>query len=145
MALQIIENNMEEKELVMVGIKDRGVDIAKRLQAEIQQITAVDIVLIELNIDKKNPLVVDMPQEIVFENKCIIMVDDVADSGKTMLYAIKPFLRCMVKKIEVAVLIDREHKRFPIISNYIGYQVSTTLKDNIRVEVSKESITAYLV
>lgn len=144
MALQIVENNLDVKELIIAGIKDRGVDIADMLVKVIRKVSSIHIQQIDVTINKKNPLEVLISGDLNLTDKTIIIVDDVADSGKTMIYAIKPFLRFMVQKIEVAVLIDREHKRFPIISNYIGYQISTTIKENIQVEVKKGLVEAYI-
>lgn len=144
MALQIIENNLGEKKIILAGIQDRGMDIATLLMHEIQQRSSLQLTLTAIAINKSNPLEVTIDTQLSYEKAVLIVVDDVADSGKTMLYALKPFLEYNLKKLEVAVLIDRDHKLFPVTSTYIGYEISTTVKEKIRVEVEKEKITAYI-
>jgi pyrimidine operon attenuation protein/uracil phosphoribosyltransferase len=114
------------------------------LEHEIRSLSKIKTLLVEVEINKTNPLEVQIPEGVNFDQKAVIVVDDVADSGKTMIYALKPLLRFNLKKLEVAVLIDREHKLFPVTSTYIGYEISTTVKDKIRVEVEQGQITAYL-
>lgn len=144
MALQIIENNLGEKKIILAGIQDRGMDIATLFMHEIQQRSSLQLTLTAIAINKSNPLEVTIDTQLSYEKAVLIVVDDVADSGKTMLYALKPFLEYNLKKLEVAVLIDRDHKLFPVTSTYIGYEISTTVKEKIRVEVEKEKITAYI-
>jgi pyrimidine operon attenuation protein/uracil phosphoribosyltransferase len=71
----------------------------------------------------------------------IIVVDDVANSGKTMLYALQPFLRNQPKKIQTLALVDRTHKTFPVHTDYVGFALATTLQEHIFVEVSGEIVT----
>ena len=76
----------------------------------------------------------------------IVLIDDVANSGRTMLYALKPFLQYLPKKIQTAVLVDRRHKSFPLSVDFVGYSLSTTLQDMVMVDVEGSSIkSAYLV
>lgn len=144
MALQIIENNLGEQQLVIAGIKDRGVDIALLLIQELKKLSKQKFQFTQITINKLNPLEVAIDENIDYKGQVLIVVDDVADSGKTMLYALKPFLQFNLKKLEIAVLIDRDHKLFPVTSTYVGYEISTTVKEKIRVEVEKDKIIAYL-
>lgn len=139
-AYEIVENNHEEKEIVLAGIIDRGLDIARILKKNIEQISALNVQLISIHMDKKNPVDSGITEEFDAENKVIIIVDDVANSGCTALYATRLFLDRLPKKIQVAVLVDRKHKRFPISSDYIGMMLSTTLQDHIHVELKQGKV-----
>ena len=101
----------------------------------------------ELKINKKNPLQSEINLNIEpkdFKNETIIVVDDVLNSGKTMMYAIKPFLEVPIKKLSIAVLINRSHKRFPLNADYVGLSLTTTLKEHIEVSLEKGNYAAYL-
>ena len=80
------------------------------------------------------------------ESKTLIFVDDVANTGRTIFYAMKPVLLDVVpKKVEVAVLVDRKHKSFPISINYVGLSLATTLSENIEVQIREvETMAVYL-
>ena len=145
MAYEIYENNIDEKEITLIGIQERGVDIACLLQKEIEAISKLKIVTASIDIDKNNPLVPVIIDKIKIANKNIIVVDDVANSGKTILYALKCLLHEIPKKIQIAVLIDRKHKLFPISSDFIGMQISTTLKEHIKVIVEKGKVVAAIL
>lgn len=144
MALQIVEQNMDEKEIYFAGIADLGLDIASMLMEEVRKWSNISCELLAIHMDKKNPLRPDIQGIERVANQVVIVVDDVADTGRTMMYALKPFLSYRLKKLEIAVLIDREHKNFPLVSNYIGYQISTTVKEHIQVVKSHEGIEAYI-
>ena len=145
MAYEIYENNIDEKEITLIGIQERGVDIARLLQNEIEAISKLKIISTTIVMDKTNPLNPIITDKIKIANKNIIIVDDVANSGKTVLYALKCLLHEIPKKIQIAVLIDRKHKLFPISSDFIGMQISTTMKENIKVIVEKGKIVAAIL
>ena len=145
MAYEIYENNIDEKEITLIGIQERGVDIARLLQNEIKAISKLKIISTTIVMDKTNPLNPIITDKIKIVNKNIIIVDDVANSGKTVLYALKCLLHEIPKKIQIAVLIDRKHKLFPISSDFIGMQISTTMKENIKVIVEKGKIVAAIL
>lgn len=145
MAYEIYENNIDEKEITLIGIQERGVDIARLLQNEIEAISKLKIISTTIVMDKTNPLNPIITDKIKIVNKNIIIVDDVANSGKTVLYALKCLLHEIPKKIQIAVLIDRKHKLFPISSDFIGMQISTTMKENIKVIVEKGKIVAAIL
>jgi pyrimidine operon attenuation protein/uracil phosphoribosyltransferase len=145
MAYEIYENNIDEKEITLIGIQERGVDIAHLLQNEIELISKLKIISSSILIDKSSPLNPVIIDKIKIANKNIIIVDDVANSGKTILYALKCLLHEIPNKIQIAVLIDRKHKLFPISSDFIGMQISTTMKENIKVIVEKGEIVAAIL
>lgn len=145
MALEIVENNLDENEIVLVGIEENGSVIARTMKKLLQQYSSLDIQLIDLWIDKKNPGEVKLSQDIDFTGKVIIIVDDVANSGKTILYSLKPFLDAHPKKIQTLALVERTHKLFPVNLDYKGLSVATTLHEHIFVEVKGEDVVgAYL-
>ena len=142
MAFEIWEKNSEEKEISIIGIEEIGAVVAKMIADILQQISPLKVKLTTLTINKRNPL----QDEIVLStssltNKTVVLIDDVANSGKTLLYAIKPLLDHGPKKIQIAVLVDRKHKNYPITPDIIGHSVSTTLQENIMVTFDGEKLT----
>ena len=134
-AIEIIENNFKEQEIVLLGIYERGALIAEFLAQEIKK-EQVNVSVGYIHIDKLNPL--KHPINLNFEgslnNKVIVLVDDVANSGATLFYAFQPLINLEFKKLQIAVLVDRQHKKFPIAPDYIGISVSTTLQEMIYVK-----------
>lgn len=141
MAIQVAENNTGEPELVVAGINGNGMVVARQLVAELQQFLAISIRLIEIRLDKMQPMEVSVSPLTDFSGKNILVVDDVANSGRTLLYAVKPFLQYQPKKIQTLVLVERSHKVFPVTSDFVGLSLSTTLQEHITVETAGEEIT----
>lgn len=145
MALEIIENNHDEPELILVGIRDSGSVVARNIQRMIAEISPVKTQLLTISLDKKQPREITLSEPFDFNNKVIIIIDDVANSGKTLLYVLKPFLEYYPKKIQSLVLVERSHNSFPVHSDYAGLSIATTLQEHIYVEVDGEKILgAYL-
>ncbi|MFT3680818.1 MAG: phosphoribosyltransferase family protein [Ferruginibacter sp.] len=140
MALEIVENNYAEPQLVLLGIKGSGIVIAAKLAAFLQESYKGEVVVTTLSIDKKQPGVIRIEPSIDFNGKVVILVDDVANSGKTMLYSLKPLLDTYPKKIQTAALVERTHKSYPVALDYVGLSVSTTLDEHIYVEVQDEEV-----
>lgn len=140
MAYEIVENNLDETDILLVGIRENGSIIAENIQQLLQQISSIRSQLIHLSLDKRVPADITLSQEMDFNGRVIIIIDDVANSGKTMLYAIKPFLAYHPKKIQTLVMVERTHKAFPVNSDYVGVSVSTTLQEHIYVEVNGSSV-----
>ncbi|MCR6718790.1 MAG: phosphoribosyltransferase family protein [Chitinophagaceae bacterium] len=144
-ALEIIENNPETEELILAGIRDNGYNIAVILQQYIGQYSEIKTKLISVSLDKKSPGEVKLSENFSYDNKTVVLIDDVANSGKTMLYAMKPFLDFQPRKIQTVVLVGRSHNSFPIHPDYIGLSIATTLQEHIFVEVGEGGVTgAYL-
>lgn len=141
MAYEMYEHNIEESGILLAGIADRGLDIAKLLKKKIERISDLKVELISVNINKDNPIDPITMEETDLSNRSIILIDDVANSGKTIMYALKPFLAQIVRKMQVAVLIDRKHKRYPVSADYVGLQLSTALQEHIIVSVEKGKVT----
>jgi pyrimidine operon attenuation protein/uracil phosphoribosyltransferase len=145
MALQIIENNHDEQELILAGIRESGSVVARNIQRMIAEIAPVKTHLLTISLDKRQPKEIVLSQSFDFNNKVIIIIDDVANSGKTLLYALKPFLDYHPKKIQSLVLVERSHNSFPVHSDYAGLSIATTLQEHIYVEVDGDNVTgAYL-
>ena len=140
MAYEILENNYEENELILAGIRESGSVIARNIQKLLHEIKNISTELLMVTLDKKLPEEVALSKSISFENKVVILIDDVSNSGKTLLYALKPFLSSHPKKIQTLVLVERTHKAFPVKPDYVGLSVATTLQEHIYVEVDGDVV-----
>ncbi|RFM30843.1 phosphoribosyltransferase family protein [Chitinophaga silvisoli] len=144
-AYEIYEHNSEEPEIILAGIWDRGTILAEKIAAILKEISPIRIKMIELKLDKQHPDTVQISESLDFNGKVVILVDDVANSGRTMLYALKPLLEFLPRKIQTAVLVDRKHKSFPLSVDFVGHSLSTTLQEMVMVDVVGEEIqSAYL-
>ena len=145
MALEIIESNADEEEIILAGIRDSGSVIARIIQKMIAEISGIKTEMITITLDKKHPQDIQLSKELDFTGKVIILVDDVANSGKTLLYALKPFLSFYPKKIQTLILVERKHNTFPVRPDYIGLSIATTLQEHIFVEAEKDKVVgAYM-
>ena len=140
MALEIVERNYNEPQLILIGIKDHGTVIAGKIKDYLKPHFKGEVIVIELGIDKKHPAAVTLSTAMDFNDKVILLIDDVANSGRTMLYALKPLLEQYPKKIQTLALVERTHKTFPLDVDYVGISVSTTLDEHIYVEVENDVI-----
>ena len=140
MAYEILENNVDEDYLVLAGIRESGSVVARNIQQLLAEISPVKTELIMISLDKHQPKEVTVSKEIDFTDKVIIVIDDVANSGKTLLYALKPFLAYHPKKIQTLVLVERSHKTFPVHPDYVGLSIATTLQEHIYVEVNEKEV-----
>lgn len=145
MAYEILENNQGENHLILAGIKGSGLVVARQLQKVLAGISTVSTELIHIDFDKKRPSSIDLSNQMDFNDKIIIIIDDVTNSGKSLLYALKPFLEYYPKKIQTLVLVERSHKTYPIHPDFVGLSLATTLQEHIYVEVKDNEITgAYI-
>lgn len=144
MAYEIIENNLDEKMVILAGIRDNGSLIARNMEKILREASELEVKLIDLELDKRQPGEIRISEELNYDGKVIILVDDVAMSGKTMLYALKPFIAFHPKKIQTLALVERTHKTFPINLDYVGLSVATTLQEHIYVTVNGDELGAYL-
>ncbi len=140
MALQVVEKNYNAEQLILIGIKQNGCVIAKKMEQYLKDVFSGEVVVFELTIDKKKPGAVSLNTEMDFTNKTILLIDDVANSGRTMLYALKPLLEYLPKKIQTLALVERTHKTFPVDVDYVGLSVSTTTDEHIAVEVENGEV-----
>ena len=147
LAWQLYENNVSEKEIIIVGISERGLILAKQLAAHIQEISRIKTQIAYLELDKDNPYnkeVILNLEEKEYAKKVVILVDDVLNSGKTLMYAAKHFLTTPLTKLSILVLVDRNHNRYPIKADYVGLSLATTLQEYINVELKGENKGVYL-
>jgi pyrimidine operon attenuation protein / uracil phosphoribosyltransferase len=135
MAYEILESNFGETGFVLAGIRESGTVIAQTIQNLLVEIAGLNTELITVTLDKKNPTEVLLSRKTDLQNKVIILIDDVSNSGKTLLYATQPFLDSQPKKIQTLVLVERSHNMFPVKPDYVGLSVATTLQEHIYVEV----------
>ena len=139
-AYQILEDNLDEKEIVLAGIWDRGYKLAIRLKKVLHEITTIKVILLRIDLEKEKSKLIAKTDlnETEWRNKVIILVDDVLNSGKTLAYGLGVFLNTPHKKIRTAVLVDRSHKIFPIATDFVGLEVSTILKEHVGVVIDVE-------
>ena len=141
LAFEIIEQNTQVKELYLAGINNNGYRFAELLKSEVEKIKAcpfsVQLIQVKLNPAKPtlDPIGLDV-SETSLKNKTIILVDDVANTGRTLFYAFKPFMDVLAKKMQVAVLVDRKHKSFPVQVDFVGLSLATTIKQHIDVNLT---------
>ncbi|MEM8895178.1 MAG: phosphoribosyltransferase family protein [Bacteroidota bacterium] len=142
MAYEIYEHNLLEKEIVMAGIRNQGYELARLLKAELERISPIKIELIGVKMDKRQPFASDITLddigEVELDNKLVIVVDDVLNSGRTFAYCLKTLLQYKFRKIELAVLVNRSHKEFPVSAKYKGYDLSTTISDYVEVKITDQ-------
>lgn len=141
-AYQIFENNFKEKVLVLAGIDGQGYSFAKLLARELESIAPVETKVVKVTLDKFAPLQGEVELDCEakdLKKKCIVLIDDVLNTGRTLAFGMKPFLEIEVKKLEVAVLVNRSHTQFPVTPTYTGYALSTTLTDHVEVVLGKQA------
>lgn len=146
MAYEIYEHNFKEKTIVIAGIEGQGYVLAKLIVKEVEAISPIAVTLVKISVDKSAPQQSEVMLDTEIKNirkKCIILVDDVLNTGRTFAYGMKPFLDIEVKKIEIAVLVNRSHTLFPVYPQYTGYELATTIRDHVEVNLGKE-IAVYL-
>jgi pyrimidine operon attenuation protein / uracil phosphoribosyltransferase len=139
LTIEILERNFGETELIFAGINNNGLEMARLIMDElVSRKNAPLVTLTRISLSPAapsvNPIDIEMPIE-ELQNKVIIVVDDVANTGRTLFYALKPLLEILPKKVEVAVLVDRKHKAFPIHTDYVGLSLATTLPEHIEVKI----------
>lgn len=144
MAYQIYELNHDTQYLTVIGIEEGGVIVAQNLIKILEKISPIQCQLSSIQLNKANPAIdnIKWNGETDLNNQHILLIDDVANSGKTLFYALQPILQFKPKRLQVAVLVDREHKNFPIEPTIIGHKIATTLQDMIIVNYDKKKIVS---
>ncbi len=146
-AHQIYENNFEEQDLIILGVESRGTVLAEKLANILKEITEINIRLEKIKIDKDHPLDKNIECSITAEEakgKTVILVDDVLNTGKALIFAARYVLGFDLKSLQTVTLIDRRHRNYPIRADYVGLTLATTLQEHISVEFGKEN-AAYLI
>lgn len=145
-AYQIYETFSDENELIIAGISNSGFIFAQKISEEVQKISTIKITLCEVQINKQNPsdnVITSLDSE-AYKDKNLVLVDDVLNSGTTLIYGVKHFLNVPIKKIKTAVLVDRNHKKFPIKADFKGLSLSTSLQEHVQVIFEKDNSYVYL-
>lgn len=148
MAYEIFENNLDEKHLMMAGVSDNGYVFASLVSEALEQIAPIKTSVFKVDINKAAPFSDDVHLDNLSEKelvkKSIVLFDDVLNSGKTAAFALKAFLNTNIKKIEVAVMVNRSHKAFPIYAKYKGYELATTINEHVEVILKGKDKGVYL-
>jgi len=146
-AHEIAEFNYNEPGVMLIGIADRGFQLAERIKKELALCYTGQIELGSLTMDKSNPVHCDYMSSIslaAMNGKSVILIDDVLESGKTLIYGAKYLLGADVKKLTTIVLVDRMHPKFPIKADFVGLTLSTTLQEHIYVDLTPGSEAVFL-
>ncbi len=141
MAYEIWERNSDEKEIILIGIEKGGRILADNLLAILKEISPLKIESMPIDINKKKTLHHAVDFKINLNGKTVVLCDDVVSSGKTIMYSLHAILHYDLKKLMVAVLVDRKHKSFPVASDIVGHTVATTIQEHIEVETKGNQIT----
>jgi len=147
MALELAEHlNADAAPVILIGIRNSGTVIAEKMGTLLKNYIPNTIKVISLTMDKAHPTSIELSEKIDFNNFHVIIADDVTNSGRTLLYALKPLLDFHPKSIQTLVLVERMHKLFPVNPDYVGLSVATTMQEHIQVEVSGDAVLgAYIV
>lgn len=145
-AFQIYESNSNEKEIIIAGIVDNGYLFAKKIYKILSEISPLKVQLCKVLIDKKNPInaITTSLTKDEYKNKSLVLVDDVLNSGTTLIYAVKHFLEVPLKRFKTAVLVNRNHKKYPVKADFKGISLSTSIKEHVVVEFNKNKTLVYL-
>ena len=140
-AYQIYETFIEEQEVVLAGIADNGYVFAEKIAQELSSISNLKVLLCEVQVNKQNPkqAIQTSLSADQYANKGLILIDDVLNSGTTLIYAVKHFLDVPLKKFKTAVLVDRNHKKYPVKADFKGISLSTSLLEHVRVEFDQDN------
>lgn len=148
LAYQVYEENYTESALTIAGIAPNGYVLAELIADKLRTISPLHIELVKLTVNKENPLQSQIQSSAGdlanVNNGIVILVDDVLNTGKTMIYGVKYFLEYPIRKLQTLVLIDRDHKLFPIKADFIGLSLSTNLQEHVNVQISESSMAVYL-
>jgi len=147
-AYQIYEANVDEEEIIIAGIAGGGLNFATRIEQVLKKITSAKITICNVSMDKTNPLSTGVQTslpEAAYAHKSIVLVDDVLNSGTTLIYGVHHFLRVPLKQLKTAVLVNRNHKKYPVKADYKGISLSTSLHEKVKVEFKAKNDVVYLL
>lgn len=145
-AYQIYESNVDETELILAGVAKNGFVIAGRIKEILEEISPIKCVLCKVTMDKNNPLgtVETSMAAADYANKSIVLIDDVLNSGTTLVYGVKHFLDVPLKRFKTAVLVNRNHKKYPVKADFKGISLSTSMQENVKVRFKETGDSAVL-
>ncbi|MBK9108083.1 MAG: phosphoribosyltransferase [Saprospiraceae bacterium] len=140
--MEIYERHSNDSEIIIIGIKDQGALFADQLCQEIHKLSPLKCTQAQMSLNKVKPTSADVQSNIelsTLKNKSVLLVDDVANSGKTMFYALGGLMKATPKSIETVVLVERLHKRFPVEVTFVGMKLATTIKEHIEVKLNGQN------
>lgn len=146
-AYQIYEANVEEKRIIIAGIDGGGLKFAKKIKRQLEKISPAEIALCKVSMDKANPLksgVSTSMDQSEYHNAAVVLVDDVLNSGTTLIYGVHHFLKSPLKRLKTAVLVNRNHKKYPVKADYKGISLSTSLQEHIQVTFEAKNDSVFL-
>lgn len=145
-AFQIYESNSNETEIIIAGIADNGYFLAEKISTVLSQVSPIKVTLCKVFIDKKKPIspITTSISSKEYQNKALVLVDDVLNSGTTLIYGVKHFLEVPLKRFKTAVLVNRNHKKYPVKADFKGLSLSTSIKEHVVVEFKANETIAYL-
>ena len=142
LALEILEHNYQNKELILAGINNNGMRFAKLLLRELKAHSGNKLILTQIKLNPADPLTSEVEVGLDIQSlsgKSVIIIDDVANTGRTLFYALRPLLQVLPAKVQMAVLVDRQHKSFPVHVDFVGLSLATTVQENILVNLEKDA------
>jgi pyrimidine operon attenuation protein / uracil phosphoribosyltransferase len=145
-AYQIYENNVNETEVILAGIDSNGYILAKKLKSILSKISTIKPKLCKVTINKKKPrnsIKTSLSAE-EYSNTSVILIDDVLNSGTTLAYSVKHFLDVPLKQFKTAVLVNRNHKKYPVKADFKGISLSTSLHEHVQVNLDGGKFEAIL-
>ncbi len=146
MAYQIYEDNTDEQEVMIMGIEGNGYALARKIAFELTEISGITIPVCKISMQKHSRLPevrIDIPVQ-SYAGKSVVVVDDVLHTGKTLIYAVAKVLETPVKKLKTAVMIDRNHKLFPVKADYKGLSLSTSMKNHVEMKIGDDGMQVCL-
>ncbi|WGH76102.1 phosphoribosyltransferase family protein [Tenacibaculum tangerinum] len=145
-AFQIYESNSSETAIIIAGIADNGFFLAEKIATVLKEISPLTVLLCKVTIDKTNPInpIKTSITKEEYQNKALVLVDDVLNSGTTLIYGVKHFLEVPLKRFKTAVLVNRNHKKYPVKADFKGISLSTSIKEHVVVEFNDDETIAYL-
>ena len=145
-AYQIFETFVNDEEVILAGIANNGFIFAQKIAAELALISDLKVTLCEVKINKQNPqsLVTTSIPSAEYQNKALVLIDDVLSTGTTLIYGVKHFFFFLLSKFKTAVLVDRNHKKYPVKADFKGISLSTSLQEHIQVVFEENNSYAYL-
>ena len=145
-AYQIFETFVNEEEVILAGIANNGYLFAQKIETELALISDLKVTLCEVKINKQNPqspVTTSIPSA-EYQNKALVLIDDVLSTGTSLIYGVKHFLEVPLSKFKTAVLVDRNHKKYPVKADFKGISLSTSLQEHIQVVFEEDNSYAYL-
>lgn len=145
-AYQIYESNVNEKEVILAGVDSNGFLLAKKIKSNLDKISDLKTTLCKVIVDKRNPrseITTSLSSE-EYSNKSVVLVDDVLNSGSTLIYGVKHFLNVPLKQFKTAVLVNRNHKKYPVKADFKGISLSTSLHEHVEVVLEGTDFHAFL-